>query len=144
METHLSIWTKMYIFSYELTILFLIFLASSMSRQWNFYCSSKGTYVNICGLVEPICIILNTRQMLVQRSLLRSVRLKTRLLARRQYASKRSCDPKTQSSFSVIYLSLTADTELLGKFHTELHSSDTAHSILSSSFLSSQNSRFKI
>ena len=82
--------------------------------------------------------------MLVQRSLLRSVRLKTRLLARSHYASKSSCDRKTQSSFSVIYLGLTADTELLGKLHTELHSSDTAPSILTSSFLSSQNSRFKI
>jgi hypothetical protein len=134
----------MYIFFYELTILFLIFLASSMFCQWNVYCSSKGTAVNICGLVEHICIILNTRQMLVQRLLLLSVRLKHRLLARSQCASNRSCGRKTQSSFSVVYLGLTADSELLGKLHTELHSSLTAPSILISSFFSSQNSRFKI
>jgi len=82
--------------------------------------------------------------MLVQRLLLRSVRLKTRLLAGIQYASSRSCDRKTPSSFFVVYLGLTVDNELLGKLHTELRSYDTTPSILTSSFLRSQNSRFKI
>ena len=71
METHWCVWIKnIYIlihthqcvyFLYELTILFSIFLASSMFCPWNVYCSSKGTGGNICELVEHICIILNTK-----------------------------------------------------------------------------------
>jgi len=140
METCWGMWTKMYIFFYELTILFVIFLTSSMFCQWNFHCSSKGTDVNICWSVEHICMVLNTRQMLVQRLLLRSVRLKTRLLAGIQYASSRSCDRKTPS-FSVVYLGLTANYTARQTTH---RTSFLWHSTLDTNFKFPQLPEFKI
>jgi hypothetical protein len=45
------------------------------------------------------------------------------LLARSQFASGRSCDRPTQSSFSVVFLGPTANAELVPKFHAALHAS---------------------
>jgi hypothetical protein len=48
------------------------------------------------------------------------------LLARSQFASGRSCDRPTRSRFSVVFLGLRANSELLHKFHIALHASHAA------------------
>jgi hypothetical protein len=45
------------------------------------------------------------------------------LLARGQFAPGRSCDRPTRSSFSVVFLGLRANAELVPKFHIALHAS---------------------
>jgi hypothetical protein len=48
------------------------------------------------------------------------------LLARSQFASGRSCDRPTRSTFSVVFLGPRANAELVLKFHVALHASHTA------------------
>jgi hypothetical protein len=48
------------------------------------------------------------------------------LLARSQFASRRSCDRPTQSRFSVVCLVPRAKAELVSKFHVALHASHAA------------------
>jgi hypothetical protein len=52
------------------------------------------------------------------------------LLASSQFASGRSCDRPTRSRFSVVFLGLRADAELVPKFHVALHASHAALQIL--------------
>jgi hypothetical protein len=49
-----------------------------------------------------------------------------RLLARRQFASRRSCDRSTRSRFSVVFLAPRANAELVPKFHIAMHASQAA------------------
>jgi hypothetical protein len=49
------------------------------------------------------------------------------LLARSQFASGRSCHRPTRSRFSVVFLGLRANAELVHKFHVALHASHAAH-----------------
>jgi hypothetical protein len=46
--------------------------------------------------------------------------MKTRLLARNQFASGSSCDRPTRSRFSVVFLGPEANAELINKFHIAL------------------------
>jgi hypothetical protein len=48
------------------------------------------------------------------------------LLARSQFASGRPCYRPTPSRFSVVFLGLRANAELVPKFHDELHASHAA------------------
>jgi hypothetical protein len=48
------------------------------------------------------------------------------LLARSEFASGRSCDRPTRSRFSVVFLGLRANSELVPKFHVALHDSHAA------------------
>jgi hypothetical protein len=48
------------------------------------------------------------------------------LLARRQFASGRSCDRPTRSRFSVLFLGPRANAELVPTFHVALHASHGA------------------
>jgi hypothetical protein len=48
------------------------------------------------------------------------------LLARRQFASRKSCNPPTRSRFSVVFLGPRANAELIPKFHVALHASHAA------------------
>jgi hypothetical protein len=48
------------------------------------------------------------------------------LLARSQFASRRSCDRPTRPRFSVIFLGPRANAELVAKFHIGLHASYAA------------------
>jgi hypothetical protein len=48
------------------------------------------------------------------------------LLARSQFASGKSCDRSTRSRFSVVFLGLRANAELVLKFHVALHASHAA------------------
>jgi hypothetical protein len=48
------------------------------------------------------------------------------LLARSQFASKRSCDRPTRSKFSAVFLGLRENAELVPKFHIALHASHAA------------------
>jgi hypothetical protein len=49
-----------------------------------------------------------------------------RLLARSQFASRRSCDLPTRSWFSVVFHGPRANAELVPKFHVALYSSHAA------------------
>jgi hypothetical protein len=53
-----------------------------------------------------------------------------RLLARSQFTSRRSCDQPTLSRFSMVFLGLGANTELVPKFHNALHASHAALSMV--------------
>jgi hypothetical protein len=46
---------------------------------------------------------------------------KAGLLARSQFASRRSCDQRTRSRFSVVFLGPRANAELVPKFHVALN-----------------------
>jgi hypothetical protein len=48
------------------------------------------------------------------------------LLARRQFASGRSCDQPARSRFSVVFLAPRANAELVPKFYIALHASNAA------------------
>jgi hypothetical protein len=48
------------------------------------------------------------------------------LLARSQFASGRSCNRPTRSTFSVVFFGLRANAELVPKFHIALHASHAA------------------
>jgi hypothetical protein len=48
------------------------------------------------------------------------------LLARSHFASGRSCDRPTRARFSVVFLGLRANAELVPKFHVALHASHAA------------------
>jgi hypothetical protein len=48
------------------------------------------------------------------------------LLARTQFAFRRSCDRPTQSKFSVVFLRPRANAQLVPKFHVALHASYAA------------------
>jgi hypothetical protein len=48
------------------------------------------------------------------------------LLARSQFASGKSCDRPTQSKFTVVFLGLRENAELVPKFHVALHTSHAA------------------
>jgi hypothetical protein len=48
------------------------------------------------------------------------------LLARSQFASRRSCDRPTRSRFSVVFLGPRANAELVAKSHVALHASHAA------------------
>jgi hypothetical protein len=48
------------------------------------------------------------------------------LLARSQFASRRSCDRPTRARFSVVFLGPRANVELVPKFHVALHASHAA------------------
>jgi hypothetical protein len=48
------------------------------------------------------------------------------LLARSQFASRRTCDQPTRSRFSVVFLGLRANAELVPKFHVALHACHAA------------------
>jgi hypothetical protein len=48
------------------------------------------------------------------------------LLARSQFASRGSSDRPTRSGFSVVFLGLRANAELVPKFHVALHASHAA------------------
>jgi hypothetical protein len=48
------------------------------------------------------------------------------LLARNHFASGRSCDRPTRSRFSVVFIGLRANAELVPKFHVALHAPHAA------------------
>jgi hypothetical protein len=52
------------------------------------------------------------------------------LSTRNQFASGRSCDWPTRSTFSVVFLGPRANAELVPKFHVALHDSHAALSLV--------------
>jgi hypothetical protein len=54
-------------------------------------------------------------------TIVRALVFDARLLATSQFASGRSCDQSTPSSFFVIFLGPRANTELVSKLHVALH-----------------------
>jgi hypothetical protein len=48
------------------------------------------------------------------------------VLAKYQFPSRRPCDRPTRSKYSVVFLDLRANAELVPKFHVALHASHAA------------------
>jgi hypothetical protein len=62
------------------------------------------------------------------------VYLNAGLLARSQYAFRRSCNRPTRSRFSVVFHGPRANAKLVSKFHVALHASHAALPMLTSKF----------
>jgi hypothetical protein len=68
----------------------------------------------------------NKRKIAAQIRAVRARRFNAGLLARSQFASRRSCDRPTRSRFFVVFLRPRANAELVPKFHVALYASHAA------------------
>jgi hypothetical protein len=98
------------------------FLPQVLYTVW---CLSKShAHKNIC---KKICEKKKEKEKTVQIGTNVKARVfNAGLLARSQFASRRSCDRPTRSRLSVIFLGPRANAELVPKFHVALHASHAA------------------